>query len=139
MNPFMLAPTTLPDTPPLEYIAAGTAAGYDAIALRIHPSPGLPFHPILGDRSRIAEIKRALADAPPLREVGSFYLQPDTAVSTFEEPLALAADFGARFVFLIGDDPEWNRQRQNFGAFCDLAARYGLSAFVEFVPQRPLG
>ena len=77
MNNILLAPTTLPDTPPLDYIAAATVAGYDGMALRVHPSPGLPFHPILGNAPLIRDIKRALADAPPVREIGSFYLQPE--------------------------------------------------------------
>jgi sugar phosphate isomerase/epimerase len=139
MNPILMAPTTLPDSSPLDYIAAATDAGYDGMALRIHPSPGLPFHPILGNAPLARDVKQALADAPPVREVGSFYLQPDTDIARFEATLALGAELGGRFAFLIGDDADWNRLRDNFGAFCDLAARFGLSAFVEFVPQRPLG
>ena len=96
MNHILMAPTTLPDTPPLEYIAAATMAGYDGLALRVHASPGLPFHPILGDAALIRDIGRALSDAPPVREIGSFYLQPDTAVPAFEPTLALGAEFGAQ-------------------------------------------
>ena len=109
------------------------------MALRVHASPGLPFHPILGNAPLIRDIKRALADAPPVWEIGSFYLQPDTDVSAFESALSLGAEFGAKTAFVIGDDPDWTRLRDSFAKFCDFAARFELSAFVEFVPQRPLG
>ncbi|MGZ3411992.1 MAG: sugar phosphate isomerase/epimerase family protein [Xanthobacteraceae bacterium] len=139
MNNILLAPTTLPDTPPLDYIAAATVAGYDGMALRVHASPGLPFHPLLGNAPLIRDIKHALTGAPPVWEIGSFYLQPATQVSAFESALSLGAQFGAKTAFVIGDDPDWARLRDSFGKFCDLAARFKLSAFVEFVPQRPLG
>jgi sugar phosphate isomerase/epimerase len=139
MNPILLAPTTLPDTPPLEYIAAAATAGYEGLTLRVHPSPGLPFHPILGNEPLIRDIRRALADTPPVWEIGSFYLQPDTELATFTGALALGAEFGAKFAFVIGDDPDATRLCDRFAGFCDLAATLGLSAFVEFVPQRPLG
>jgi sugar phosphate isomerase/epimerase len=139
MNPILLAPTTLPDTPPLEYIAAAAKAGYAGIALRVHASPGLPFHPVLGNPPLIRDIRRALDDAPPVWEIGSFYLQPDTELSAFKSALALGAEFGAKFAFVIGDDPDAARLCDRFAGFCDLAATFGLSAFVEFVPQRPLG
>ena len=139
MNPILLAPTTLPDTPPLEYIAAAAMAGYAGMALRVHASPGLPFHPLLGNPPLIRDIRHALDDAPPVWEIGSFYLQPSTELSAFKDALALGAEFGAKFAFVIGDDPDPARLCDRFAGFCDLAATLGLSAFVEFVPQRPLG
>jgi sugar phosphate isomerase/epimerase len=139
MNKIILAPTTLPDAPPLEFIEAGAQAGYDAVALRLHPSPGFPFHPVLGNHVLIRDIKRALASAPPVQEIGSFYLDPDVDVVRFRGALALGAEFGAKFAFVIGNDPEWSRLVGSFGRFCDEAAKHGLSAFVEFVPMRPLG
>ena len=38
-NSLALSPTTLPDTPPLEYVEAASAAGYDAVGLRLNRSP----------------------------------------------------------------------------------------------------
>src|ERR1044071_6672573 len=59
MNELILAPTTLPDTPPVEYIEAAGVAGYDGVGLRLHRSPGLPFHPVVGNASLIRDIKKA--------------------------------------------------------------------------------
>src|SRR5262245_30664343 len=139
MNKIILAPTTLPHSPPLEYIEAGITAGYDGLALRLHPSPGFPFFPVLGDGALIRNVKSALKSAPPVQEIGSFYLEPGTDVESFRCTLALGADFGAKYAFTIGNDPDEARLTDNFGRFCDEAARHQLSAFVEFVPMRPLG
>jgi sugar phosphate isomerase/epimerase len=139
MNPIILAPTTLPDTAPLEYIQAATAANYDGMALRLHPSPGFPFHPVLGNAPLIRDIKAALKSAPKVWEIGSFYLEPDVDVTRFSGELALGAELGAKYAFTIGNDPDWARLVDSFGRFCDEAARHGLSAFLEFVPMRPLG
>jgi sugar phosphate isomerase/epimerase len=139
MNKIILAPTTLPNASPLEFIEAGTLAGYDALALRVHASPGLPFHAVLGDDRLIRDIKHALRSAPPVQEIGSFYMEPDTDTSRFRPALALGAEFGAKHAFVVGNDPEWGRLRDNFRRFCDEAAQHGLGAFVEFVPMRPLG
>jgi len=139
MNPIILAPTTLPDAAPLDYIEAATTAGYDGMALRLHPSPGFPFHPVLGNAPLIRDIKAALASAPKVCEIGSFYLEPGIDVTRFRGELALGAELGANYAFTIGNDPDWSRLVDSFGRFCDEAARHGLNAFVEFVPMRPLG
>jgi sugar phosphate isomerase/epimerase len=139
MNKIILAPTTLPQAPPLEYIAAGTEAGFDGLAIRLHPSPGFPFHPIAGDAALTREVKFALRSAPPVYEIGSFYMEPDTDIAGFRPALELGAEFGARYAFVVGNDPEWARMCDSFGRFCDEASRFDLGAFVEFVPMRPLG
>jgi sugar phosphate isomerase/epimerase len=139
LNALYFAPTSLVDSPPLELVRAAAAAGYDGVGLRLNASPGLPFHPVLGD----AALVRALRDA--LRESGlavldlySFYLQPGTDVRAFAPALELGASLGARYALTMGDDPEWTRVVDNFGRFCDLAAGFGLACALEFAVMRPL-
>jgi sugar phosphate isomerase/epimerase len=139
MSKLILAQTTLPDAAPIEYIEAAAAAGYDGIGLRLHPSPGLPFHPVAGNAVLIGEMKRRLADRGlPVNDILSFYLQPVIEVGRFTAALELGAEFGAKYAMVIGDDPEWARMRDNFGRLCDAAAQFGLTAIVEFVPRRAL-
>jgi len=139
MNTLILAPTTLPETPPLDYIEAAGAAGYDGVGLRLHRSPGLPFHPVVGNAPLIRDIKRALADAGlPVFDIFSCYLEPDTRIDHFTPSLALGAELGGKFVMVMGNDPDFGRMRDNFALFCDEALRFGLTATVEFVPTRPL-
>ena len=139
MNKFVLAPTTLPTAAPLEYIDAAINAGYDAVGLRLHKSPGLPFHPVVGNARLIAEIKAMLRDAKmPVFDIFSCYLEPETKISNFTASLALGAELGGKYIMVMGNDPDYSRMRDNFGLFCDEAARFNLVPTIEFVPTRPL-
>jgi sugar phosphate isomerase/epimerase len=46
-------------------------------------------------------------------------------------PLAFGAEIGAKYALVIGDDPDWARMCDNFGRFCNAAARMGLTAALE--------
>lgn len=139
MNRLVLAPTTLPAAPPVEFIEAAGAAGFDGIGLRLNASPGLPFYPVAGNAPLIREIKRRVADLRlPVHDILSFYLQPDTDVGRYAAALDLGAELGAKYALTIGDDPDWGRMRDNFGRLCDAAAPLGIAASIEFVPRRAL-
>ena len=139
MNTLLIAPTTLQDTPPLEYIAAAAAARYDGIGLRVHRSPGLPFHPVVGDAPLIREMRSRIAEAGlTVFDLYSFYLQPETDVASFAPAMELGASFGAKYATVMGADEDWSRQRDNFIATCDLAAQFGLTCSLEFAVIRPL-
>ena len=138
-NLIALSPPTLPDTPPLEYVEAAAAAGYDAVGLRLARSPLFAFHPVVGDAALIRELKRALAGTGlSVLDILSFYLQPATDFDTFAAALELGAELGARYALVAGDDPEWERLRDHLGRFCDVAGRFGVVAAVEFAVIRPL-
>jgi len=139
VNKFVLAPTTLPEVSPLAYVDAAIHAGYDAVGLRLHKSPGLPFHPVVGNAPLIAEIKAMLkANGMPVFDVFSCYLEPATKMSDFTASLALGAELGGKYIMVMGNDTDYARMRDNFGRFCDEAARFNLTPTIEFVPTRPL-
>ena len=138
-NLLALSPTTLPDTPPLEYVEAAAAAGYDAVGLRLSRSPLFPFHPVAGNASLVRELKRALARSRlGVLDILSFYLQPVTNIEAFAAPLELGAQLGARYALVAGDDADGSRLRDNLGRVCDLARPFGVTAAVEFAVIRPL-
>jgi sugar phosphate isomerase/epimerase len=135
----IIAPTTLQDTAQIEYIEATVAAGYDGIGLRVHRSPGLPFHPVLGNAPLIAEMKSRIADAGlEVFDLYSFYLESGTDVTRFAPTMELGASFGAKYATVMGADDDWSRQRDNFVKTCDLAAQFGLTCSLEFAVIRPL-
>jgi sugar phosphate isomerase/epimerase len=133
----IIAPTTLQNTAQLEYIDATLAAGYDGIGVRVHRSPGLPFHPVVGDAALIREMRQRLADIEVF-DLYSFYLQPDTDVASFAPAMELGASFGAKYATVMGADDDWSRQRDNFIKTCDLARQFGLTCSLEFAVIRPL-
>jgi sugar phosphate isomerase/epimerase len=139
VHTLIIAPTTLQDTAPLDYIEATVAAGYDGIGLRVHRSPGLPFFPVVGVTALIRDMKQRIADAGlAVFDLYSFYLEPATDVTSFAPAMELGASFGAKYATVMGADTDWSRQRDNFAKACDLAAQFGLTCSVEFAVIRPL-
>ncbi len=127
------------DARPLDLIEAARDAGYDGLGLRLHPSPALPYHPVVGDAPLIRQMKRALADANlQVLDIYTFYLQPETRLDDFMPALALGAELSAGYALVQGADPSWSRLLDNFAGFCERARRLGLAASLEFVPQRDL-
>jgi sugar phosphate isomerase/epimerase len=138
-HPLFLAPTTLMDVGPLGVIEAAAEAGYDGLGLRLHPSPGLPYHPVVGDTLLIRQMRGALADTGlAVLDIYSFYLEPTTNLDAFLPALSLGAEFGARYALVQGADPCWPRLQDRFAEFCDEALQFDLAASLEFVPQRDL-
>ncbi len=135
MYPIVLAPTSLARAEPLEFIDAATSAGYDGVGLRIFRSPGIAYpqtNIIVGDSSMEREVKKALADSDmKVYDVLSFYMQEETDLNSMAPALSYAAEIGAQYALVIGDDPDWNRMVDNFGNFCQLAWGYGLTVSVE--------
>ena len=139
MPPLFLAPTTLMDASALDLIEAARDAGYDGLGLRLHPSPKLPYHPVVGDAPLIGRMKRALSDAKlQVLDIYTYYLQPATKLDDFIPSLALGAELGAGYALVQGADPDWSRLVDHFAGFCERARRFGLAASLEFVPQRDL-
>jgi sugar phosphate isomerase/epimerase len=132
-NEIALAPTSLPNTPPLEFIDAAAAAGFDSIGLRLHRSPVYPnWFPIVGNATLMRDVKQAVVDSGlRMLDIFTFYLQPDIDLDVMTEAMAYGAELGARYAQLIGDDPDWARMTDNYGRFCDIAAGFELVAAIE--------
>jgi sugar phosphate isomerase/epimerase len=133
MNRITLAPTTLPSTPPLEFVNAAAAAGFEGLGFRLHKSPAYPnWVDWLGDAALKREVKLALADAgQEMVESLSYYLLPELDLDEMKPSLEYAAELGATYALVIGRDDDWSRQRDSFARFCDVAAGYGLIAAIE--------
>jgi sugar phosphate isomerase/epimerase len=134
VNKIVLAPTSLPNSPPLEYVDAAAKAGYEAIGLRVFRSPGITyaFHPIAGDAALAGEVKKAIAGSGmEVVDALSFYMQPEMDFDAMQAPLDFAREVGATYALVIGDDPEWERMVQSFGHFCEMCSERGLIAAIE--------
>ena len=139
MHKLFIAPTSLQDSAPIEYIEATAAAGYDGLGLRVHRSPGLPFFPVAGNTTLLAEMRSRIADAGlTVLDLYSFYIRPETDIAEFAPSMELGATFGAKYATVMGDDADWSRQRDKFIATCDLAKTFGLTCSLEFAVIRPL-
>ena len=134
MNGIGLSATSL-HCPVVEYIDASAKAGFDGIGLRLFESPGLNYRgwdPVIGDAAVMREVQRSLKDTGlVVYDILSYYLQPEMNIDSMRPSLEFGAELGATWALVIGDDPDWSRQRDNFGRLCDVEAEVGLTMAIE--------
>ncbi len=130
----LAALTVLELTPP-QRVRCAAEAGYSHVGIRLLPAtPTEPQYDLVGDKPLTREVLSALADTGVrVLDAEIFRLRPDTQVADYEAALATAARLGARELLVAGNDPDEARLIDRFGAFCDLAARHGLGANLEFM------
>jgi sugar phosphate isomerase/epimerase len=115
---------------PPDLVSAAVAADYDGVGLRLIPVPGQKLPPF-----DMRELEARLADTDlAVLDVEVFRLDPATRVADFEPAMEAAARLRATDLLVHGADPVDTRLIEAFGALCDLAQRYGLSANIEPMP-----
>src|SRR5919205_2720493 len=131
-----LAHLSVVDAHPLELIDAAVAGGFNAIGLRIvPPMPTDSIIPVVGDEQLIKDIIRKKDDAGiRVLDTEAIWLTPGIVPSELEEVFDVSARLGATNLLIVGNDPDEERQLENYIRLCDIAAPYGLTAAVEFIP-----
>jgi sugar phosphate isomerase/epimerase len=135
-RPISLAALTVLELTPPEMVSCAADAGFSHVGIRLLPAtPTEPQYDLVGDTPLLREVAARLADTGvQVLDAEIFRLKPDTRVADCEAAIATAARLGARELLVAGNDPDDERQIASFAAFCELAARYGLGAMLEFMP-----
>jgi len=135
-RPISLAALTVLELSPPEMVACAAEAGFSHVGLRLIPAtPEEPRYPIVGDTTMVRETASRLADTGvKVLDIEIFRLKPDTRVADYEPALETGARLGASEVLVAGNDPDERRLSERFAALCDLAAPFGLSPSLEFMP-----
>lgn len=130
-----IAHLTLLDAGPIALVEAAAAGGFHTIGLRIvPPMPTDKIAPVIGDEKLIREIEHKLDETGVrIMDIEAVWLMPETNVPQLESALALGARFGASHLLVVGNDPNPDRLRENFGALCDLAHRYNITVALEMM------
>jgi sugar phosphate isomerase/epimerase len=131
-----LAHLTVLDATPLQLIDAAVAGGFDFIGLRIvPPTPADAIVAVVGDQQLIRQIERRL-DETGLRllDAETFWLSPSTRIQDLVPACETAAQLSARYLLVVGNDPDESRLIANFAALCEAARPLGLKPVLEFVP-----
>jgi sugar phosphate isomerase/epimerase len=136
-NPVMLslAHLTVLDADPLTLIDTAAAGGFDAVGLRIvPPMPTDQIGPVIGNEHLIGEIGQRL-DSTGVRilDIEAVWLMPHTDVTALKPALELGSRLGAKYLLVVGNDPDWARQRDNFACLCELAQEVGLGIALELM------
>ncbi|WP_113425633.1 sugar phosphate isomerase/epimerase family protein [Rhizobium cremeum] len=134
---FGLAFLTVADLSPAAAIRVAAETGYSTVGLRLLPAAasGEGPYPVLTDRAVLAEAQSALDNTGvKVGDVEIVRLKPETRPEDFLPFLECAQALGAANILVAGDDTEHGRLIQTFAAFAELAARYELTADLEFMP-----
>ncbi|MFS2034675.1 sugar phosphate isomerase/epimerase family protein [Polaromonas sp. CT11-55] len=139
MTPLSLAHLTVLDVAPPAFFDLAAQAGYQKVGIRVFPvAPGGTAYPL--SRPTVIEWRRRLADAGVgVHDVEFLSIAPQLRVNNYAATLALAAELGAKRLSVSGDDANFERLAENFGALCDLAAGVGIGVDLEFMRFRIVG
>ncbi|HEV3426515.1 MAG TPA: TIM barrel protein [Paraburkholderia sp.] len=127
--------TALELNPP-QMVLCAADAGYDYVGLRLLPATDHEVrHEIVGDTPLKRETLAVLRDTGMrVLDVEILRLTPDSDVNQYKPMLETAAELGARYVLVAGNDPDEARTVDRLGQLCDLAAPLGLAPSLEPMP-----
>ena len=133
---FSLAHLSALELTPPELVMVAAEAGYHYVGLRlVAVTPGGPGWALWKDHATMAGTKSRMAETGVgVLDVELARLEPDTDVRTFIPCMEAAAELQARHILTQGDDPDLNRLVDNYARLCDLAAPFGLTCDIEFIP-----
>lgn len=131
-----LSALTVLELSPPQMVQCAVDAGYDYVGLRLLPATETEVrHEIVGDTALRRETLAILKDTGMrVLDVEIVRLKPDVDVKDYVPMLETAAELGARYVLVAGNDPDEARTIDNLGRLCDLAAPLHLSPSLEPMP-----
>ena len=136
-HPLSLAFLTVMDANPAEAVRIAAETGYHMVGLRMLPAAasGEGPYPLLTDDGLLGEVKSALDETGVrLGDMEIIRLKAETQVADFTHMLERTHFLGGRHLLVAGDDIDEARLTANFAALCDLAAPFGLTCDLEFMP-----
>ena len=127
--------SALPLAPP-QLIDIAAAAGYDHVGVRmIAPAPGIAFYPLHERANLLRETFARLRDTGlSVFDIEIARITADYSTADWLKFLEIGAQLGARSILVVGADEDPERLSQSYGAFCEAAKPFGLSADLEFTP-----
>lgn len=133
---FSLAHLTVPNLHPVEMAALAGRTGYTHIGLRMTPVTLNGWHfPLMDNRALFRNTRQAVADAGVgLLDVEVLRLVPETEVSDYQPLLEVSAELGAKRMLTQIHDQDRSRGLAHFAQACELAAQFGLTCDLEFLP-----
>jgi sugar phosphate isomerase/epimerase len=136
MPSFSLAALTALDLPPPKLIDVAHACGYQQVGLRLlAATPGGTAYPLMDDRVQMRETKaRLAATGIRIADLEVFAIRPDTVIASLEAVFEAGRELGAKHTLVAGYDPDLERFSDRFAEYCALAASFGLTADLEFMP-----
>jgi len=136
MPSFSLAALTVLELAPPALIDVAAACGYEHVGIRLLPAvPGGLAYPLMDDEAALKEtLVRLDATGITVADLEVVALRPETEIAAFSAFFETGARLGAKHILVAAYDPDLDRFRDRYAAFCEAAAPYGLTADLEFMP-----
>jgi sugar phosphate isomerase/epimerase len=129
-----LAHLTILHASPADLVALAGRCGFQYVGLRLTEVVGGDAWPLVSDPALLKATQAEMAaSGVGVLDVELVRLTPQTQVQDYVPMLEAAAALGARHILTQGHDSDWSRLTENYAAFCDLAARYEMTADIEFL------
>ncbi len=124
-----------------EAVHAAAAIGADFISARLTVTPpGGKVYPLMSDPAEVRAARAAIQDTEvAIYDVEVARLGPDTVAAQFAPMLDIAAQLGARSLLTTAHGPDETQLADQFAQLCELAAGYGVSVDLEFLPWNSIG
>ena len=136
---FSLAHLTVIGCPPPEAVHVAADTGYDFVSLRVIPL-GTPVYDLANDKAMMRETKAALAETGlPVLDIELARILPGLDPKTYAPAFEVAAELGAKQVISSLWVPDRAFATDTFAALCDVAAPFGLTINLEYLPFVELG
>lgn len=136
---FSLAYLTVFGTPPGRMVQVAAETGYDHVSFRLTPvTDDEPTFPFFTDHTLVRDVVNSMRSAGiSALDVELVRTDPGMTSADFKPFMDVSAELGARHV--VTQIPESDRAKAtaDFAAICDLAAPYGLTVDLEFIPWLP--
>ncbi len=133
---FSLAYLTVIGTPPLRMVEIAADAGYDYVSVRFNRvTTDEAEFPFLSDPTLIRHFNKKL-DETGVRVLDAelIRLGPEDDPSDYEHFVEVAASIGARHLIIQLPDPDRRRAADKMARVCAMAAPYGMTVDLEFIP-----
>ena len=136
MPSFSLAALTALELAPPELIEVAAACGYEHVGLRLLAAmPGGVAYPLMEDEAALRQtIARLDATGVTVADLEVVAMRPETEIAAFSAFFEAGARLRAKHVLVAAYDPDLERFADRYAGFCEAAARYGLTADLEFMP-----
>jgi hypothetical protein len=139
-HPLILGHLTVLDQPPPAAIRIAHEVGFKKVGLRLQASrPEATGYSLQTNPTLFEDTVKTLRDTGiEVFDVDVCKIGPTTEIKSFEPFLATAAKLGAKSALVTCGDSERARFEDQLGAYCDLAAKYGITADLEFMLFTPV-
>lgn len=127
--------TALNLTPP-QALGVAARTGYASIGVRLLPTgPGGIAYPLMSNPALLDATLAAIADSGvTVFDLELIRINERFAVEEFRPFLEVGRRLGAKAILVAGDDADRTRLIDSFARLCEVAAPYGLSCDLEFMP-----